>query len=349
MHQLGLDLIFVPTRTRLAHRAAVRAARNERRAAEELQLAFILVEPHCRERSTHVDHRLRRRDARAHAAAHFVQGRRGRVVPRRIKSEWCVDCRLVTGPVGKLGAKLGYWIRLVKSEDLARGIGTIAKAVPDFALLVLVPAKKDLLRVAFRRASYKNDNRFGLRETAQVVKMTVRPVRVMGIGVAYRLRRGRNGGDTASGLPSHFGDEPRTPVSVMLMIVVHAVFERGAQDLGNRKRDYRRSVRRAGFAVTSFACPHLQPSLDRSRTAQRAASCSTRSADCARGFCASATLAQPRIGPRPARRSRLCCWRVRTSRHRRPCCSRFRSEANGIRGRCFMRRWPEPKRSRFRE
>ena len=208
MHQLGLDLIFVPARTRLAHGAAVRAARNECRAAEELELAFILEQPHCRERSTDVDHRLRRRDARAHAATDFVQRRSGRVIPSGVESERGVNRTLVTGPVGELGAKLGYRIRFVKPEDFARGVGTIAKAVPDFALRVLVPAKKDLLRVAFRRAGNKNNNRFGLRKTAQVVKMTVRPVRIMGIGVAYCLRRGRNGGDTASGLPSHLGDEP---------------------------------------------------------------------------------------------------------------------------------------------
>src|ERR1700694_87178 len=201
VNQLGLDLIFVPARTCLAHRTAVCAARNEGRAAEELELAVILEEPHCRERSTDVDHRLRRRDTRAHAATHFVQRRRGRVVPRGIESERGINRTLVTGPVGELGAKLGYRIRLVKPEDFARGVGTIAKAVPDFALRVLVPAKKDLLRVAFRRAGNKNNNRFGLRKTAQVVKMTVRPVRIMGIGVAYRLRCGRNGGDTASAPP----------------------------------------------------------------------------------------------------------------------------------------------------
>src|SRR5450759_3022013 len=208
VHQLGLDLIFVPARTRLPHRAAVSAARNYGGAAEELQLPLVLVEPHRAERGPHVDHRLRRRNARAYPVTHVVQRRRGGIVPCGIKSERSVDRSLVARPVGELRGELGDRIRLVESEDFARGIGTISKTITDFALRVPVPAKQDLLRIAFCLAGNKNDDRLGLRKTAQVVKMTVRPIRIVRIGVADRLRGGWNGGDTASGLPLHLGDEP---------------------------------------------------------------------------------------------------------------------------------------------
>ena len=77
----------------------------------------------------------------------------------------------------------------------------------------------------FRLAGNKNHDRLGLRKTAQVVKMTVRPIRDSAYRHCGSPPGGRNGGDTASGLPLHLGDEPRASLPVMLMIVVHGFLE----------------------------------------------------------------------------------------------------------------------------
>ncbi len=114
-------------------------------------------------------------------------------------------------------------MRLVEGKDLARGIRTVAKAVPDFAFRVLVAAEEHLPRVAGFGPGHENDDRFGLGKAREIVGMTVRPVRIMRVRVADRLRRRRDRGDPSAALRPHGVDQARTPVAVMLMAMVHGI------------------------------------------------------------------------------------------------------------------------------
>ncbi len=184
-------------------------------------LALVLEHAHRRERGAHIDDGLRRGDAGAHAVSNVVERRRDGVIPCRVQPERGIDGALVAGPVGELGGKLGARICLVEAEDLARRVGAVAETIPDFALRVLVTAEQDLLGIAFGRAGDEDHRRFGLGKPGQVVEMAVRPVWIVRIGVADHFRRGGNGGDAPSALPSHLGHEALAPVSMMLMVVVH--------------------------------------------------------------------------------------------------------------------------------
>ena len=69
--------------------------------------------------------------------------------------------------------------------------------------------------------------------------MAVRPVRVMRVGVADRLGRRRNRGETATGLCAHLRDDTRAALTVVVMGVLHRVS-------GRNKRG-RRHYRLAGL------------------------------------------------------------------------------------------------------
>jgi 5-formyltetrahydrofolate cyclo-ligase len=65
--------------------------------------------------------------------------------------------------------------------------------------------------------------------------MAVRPVGVMRVGVADRLRRRRNGRDAAAALRAHFGDETRAAAALLLVAVVHRKWAKP----GKRSRNYK--------------------------------------------------------------------------------------------------------------
>ena len=67
-------------------------------------------------------------------------------------------------------------MRLVEAEDLLRRIGTVAEAVPDLALLVLLAAEQDV-PVAVGPGDQRDD-RLRLGKAGQVVEIAVVPIRI---------------------------------------------------------------------------------------------------------------------------------------------------------------------------
>ena len=114
-----------------------------------------------------------------------------RAVPRREQAERRVQRRLVGREIGQHRVELGDRMRRVEAEDFARGVGTVAKAVPDLALRVLLAAEQDL-PVAVG-AGDEHDHRFGLRKPRQVVRIAVVAIRIVANRgcAAPRARSGR--------------------------------------------------------------------------------------------------------------------------------------------------------------
>src|SRR4029078_13714708 len=101
------------------------------------------------------------------------------VVPRRVQADRREHGGPIAAPVGEPGLELADRVRLVEAEYLARGVGTVAKTVPDLALGGLVPAQQDLLGVAFIGSGEQHYDGLGFGKSAQIIEMAVRPVRVM--------------------------------------------------------------------------------------------------------------------------------------------------------------------------
>src|SRR5690348_1989597 len=76
---------------------------------------------------------------------------------------------------------------LVEAEELARLPGTVAIAVPDLALEVLVAAEEDGTRLG---SQHHHQDRLGLAESGEVVEAAVPAVVVVRIGIARALGRG---------------------------------------------------------------------------------------------------------------------------------------------------------------
>ena len=206
VHQLRLDFVFVPARAREAHCTPVCSAGDLRRPAQQRELLRILVQPHRGQRGADVDHRFRRGNAGAHAIAYFIERRGDRIVPQRIEPERRVERRPVARPIGELASKLRDGICLVEAEDLPRSVGTVAKAVPYLTLGIFVAAEQNLTGITLARAGGQDHDRLRLRKTGQIVKIAVRAVRIMRVGVAYGFRRRRNRRNAAACLLLHIGD-----------------------------------------------------------------------------------------------------------------------------------------------
>ena len=229
VRKLGLDLIFVPVGSRACHRPAMRAARNVGRTADMPQFMLVLVQAHRRERRAHIDHGFRHRNAGADAIAQLVERSRDRFVPMRVQAARRIQSRAVATKVRKLCGKFTHRIRFVETEDLARCVRPVTKAIPDLALDVLVPAEQDLPGIALVLTGEQQNDRLGFGKSGHIIEITVWPIRKMRIRVADRLGRGRNRRDAAASLAAHLGDELRAPRSMMLMVVVHRGYRKGAR------------------------------------------------------------------------------------------------------------------------
>src|SRR5207249_10313148 len=143
MDQLGFDLIFVPTRTSGAHGTPMSVAGDLSCATDELELMRILDQTHRGQWRPNIDDGRRRRDARPYAAAYFVEQRRYGVIPRGIEADRGEQRGLIGHPIGELGRQLADGVGLVEREYLPCCFRPITKAIPDFALGVLVATEQD--------------------------------------------------------------------------------------------------------------------------------------------------------------------------------------------------------------
>ena len=115
----------------------VRGAGDRARAPHQLDLVLVLDEPHRVERRAHVDDFLGRATRRCARDCALRSSRsRDLAIPVAEQSERRVQRRAVGRQVRQSLAQRRDRMRFVEAEDLARGVGTIAEAVPDLAFLV---------------------------------------------------------------------------------------------------------------------------------------------------------------------------------------------------------------------
>jgi hypothetical protein len=217
--ELGLDLVLEPAGARGRHRPAVGARRDRRRAAHQRALVLVLDEAHRVKRLAHVDDFPGRRNPGAGTVADLVQHAGDLAVPCLEQAQRRVQRRPVRRQVGQDPVQLRNRVRLVEAEDLARRIGAVAKAVPDLALLVLLPAEQQL-PVAVRPGDQRHDG-IGLGKAGQIIEIAVVPVRKLGVAVARDLGRRGHQGEAASALRAHLLQDRRAAIAIDLVIVVH--------------------------------------------------------------------------------------------------------------------------------
>ena len=110
-------------------------------------------------------------------------------------------------------------MRGVEAEDLARGVRTVPKAVPDLALGVLFAAKQDLPVAVV--GGHQRDHGLRLGKPGQVVGVAVVAIRIVRIAIAQRLGRRRHEREPAAGLCAHPPQQRAATVAVELVVVVH--------------------------------------------------------------------------------------------------------------------------------
>ena len=92
-------------------------------------------------------------------------------------------------------------MRFVEAEDLLCGVGSVAKAIPDFAFFVLVAAEQHVAIAVGSRDQC--DDRFGFGKSRQIVKVAVVPKRKERIAIARDFGRGRHECNAAAGVFAH--------------------------------------------------------------------------------------------------------------------------------------------------
>ena len=193
VQQLGFDLVLVASRARRLHRAPVRAGGDARRAPHHRELVRVLDQAHVVDQSAHVVHAIGGRDACARAGAHSVQPVHRPRIPVRVGAEGVEQRRRVLQQLRERLVELADRVRFVEAEALARGLGPVAVAVPDLALLVAAAAEEQRLR---RASGDDHQRRVRLGEAAQVIEVAVEAVGEMRVAVTHSLRRCGNDGDS---------------------------------------------------------------------------------------------------------------------------------------------------------
>ena len=161
----------------------------------------IFDESHCVERCTNVDDFVRRRHTGSHAAADFVQNIGDVPIPIAEQADRSKQRGAVRGNVGQFGFELSDRMGFVEAENLLRGVGSVAKAIPDLALFVLVAAEQHVaIAVGVRDQS---DDRFGFGKSRQIVEIAVVSKRKERVAIARNFRRRRHERNAAAGVFAH--------------------------------------------------------------------------------------------------------------------------------------------------
>jgi hypothetical protein len=218
MHQLGFHLVLVDTRARERHRPPMRVARDGARAPQQRDLVRILDEAHRVERRTDVDDFLRCRDAAARTIANLVQQVGDFAVPVAEQAERRVQRGAVGCHVRQPLAQRADRMRFVEPEDLACGVGAVAKAVPDLAFLVALAAEQHVLVAV--RSRVERDHRFGFGESGQIIEIAVVSIREQRVAVARDLRSRRHERQAAAAR-AHRLQQGVAPRAIDLVCVVH--------------------------------------------------------------------------------------------------------------------------------
>ena len=136
----------------------------------------------------------------------------GRVVAERVP-----ECLVVGDQLGEHGFEAAERIRLVETERVAGGVGTVAETFPDLAFLVLVATEEDGFLGA---TADQHDHGFRLGKAREVPEVAVEAVGVVRIAVADDLRRGRHDGDAiADGFQQAFAAGEKVGVGHSVVLV----------------------------------------------------------------------------------------------------------------------------------
>jgi hypothetical protein len=160
----------------------------------------------------------------SNAAADLIQNLGDVPIPIAEQTDRRKQCGPVRGNVGQFGFELSDRVRFVEAENLLRGIGTVAEAIPDLALFVLVTAKQDMA-IAVRTGD-QGDDRFRLGKSRQIVKVAVISKRKERVAIARNFRRRRHERNTAAGVFAHLLQQRIATLAVDVVGVIHGSIRR---------------------------------------------------------------------------------------------------------------------------
>ena len=162
----------------------------------------VLDQPHSVERLAQVTDLRWRMLAGADLGAHRIERGDDFRIPGRVVTERVPECLVVGDEVREHGVKGAERVGLVEPERVARGVGAVAKALPNLALLVLITAEEDGFRSP---AADQHDHRFRFGKTGEVPEVAVEAVGMVRVTVAHAFRRCRDDGDAVPDLLEQFG------------------------------------------------------------------------------------------------------------------------------------------------
>jgi len=195
VQELGLDLVFEFAGCRELHRTPMGGTGDLCGFPHQRDFVAVFDQTHLVERGTHIVNERRRTLAGTRLRTHCVQRRRHARIPCGIVAEGIPKRRLVGEQLGKLAVEFLDRVRGIETKRLFRAIGTVAKAIPDFLLDILVAAKQDGLR---RAARHQDQNCFRFGKAGQVVEVAVGAIGKGGIPIAHALGRGGDDGHTTA-------------------------------------------------------------------------------------------------------------------------------------------------------
>src|SRR6267143_656543 len=141
VNDLGFDLVLAQPRPGSAHRAAMRFGGNARAAAHRVEFVLVLDQAHVVEEKTDVADLRGRSHAAANLRPHLVYPADHAAVPVAVRPDIAEYRRLVGEQLRHQLVEIGYRMRLVECEDLARLVRTVTEAIPDFQLRILLAAE----------------------------------------------------------------------------------------------------------------------------------------------------------------------------------------------------------------
>ena len=186
MQQLRHDLVLHSAGAGKAHGAAVRTHGDLSRAAQGRLFRAALVQAHVVEHVAQRSELLRR--ARTlpcpqtvhpslHAGVKFPVG------PHRVE-----DTRSLLDEARQYLIDVGNRKRIVRPIAMDRAVGAGPRAVPGLAQCIAFAHEQQVF--GLRTPGNQHRHGFGLRKSAQIVKMTVLPVGMLDVAVAMAYRGG---------------------------------------------------------------------------------------------------------------------------------------------------------------
>ncbi len=196
MQQLGFQLVFIHAWAGGAHRLDVAGGGNLAGAAQQGDLVLVFDHAHLVQQHAQVAILRRRARAGTRLRAHRFQPGIDAAVECLVMAQRPPQLAAVDQQFRNPLRHLRQGIGLVKAENLARAIRSVAETLPDLHLGIAFAAKQN----GFAAAAVEQQHRLRLGKAGQVQEMAICAVGIVAVGVAHGLRRGGQQNDAITDL-----------------------------------------------------------------------------------------------------------------------------------------------------